>query len=68
MITYTVGEENKRICATTVANYAGQQITAWGLSTDTKPLNLLPNASVFFEMDTGSVSLYDEENTVWLPQ
>ena len=41
-----------------------------GLSTDTKPIkeyNGTPilNGSAFLEMDTGKISLYDEENKKW---
>ena len=39
----------------------------YGLSTDTKPTKGVNNADVFFEMDTGSVFVFDEENQVWLP-
>lgn len=35
-----------------------------GLSTDTKPQNDT-NGSVFFEMDTGKVYMYDEANHQW---
>lgn len=35
-----------------------------GLSTDTKPLNV-GNASIFIEMDTGTVYLYDADNRTW---
>lgn len=39
----------------------------FGLSTDTKPTNV-KNASIFYEMDTKSLFLYDEENGAWLRQ
>ena len=38
-----------------------------GLSTDEKPTNV-PNASVFYEMDTKSLYLFDTENNVWHQQ
>lgn len=38
-----------------------------GLSTDTKPTDV-ENASTFYEMDTKTVFLYDEENEQWLAQ
>ena len=39
------------------------------LSTDTKPTDgSVVNASILFEMDTGKVFFYDEENTRWLEQ
>ena len=39
----------------------------YGLSTDTKPLDV-KNASVFYEMDTGKIFLFDEANKKWLEQ
>lgn len=40
-----------------------------GLSTDTKPLSietdLIENGSVFIEIDTGDVYIYDLENQDW---
>ena len=40
-----------------------------GLSTDTKPTTIgskpIDNGSVFIEMDTGTVYLYDLENQSW---
>ena len=42
-----------------------------GLSTDTKPLqieeNVIENGSVFIEIDTQEVFIYDGENETWLP-
>lgn len=45
----------------------------YGLSTDTKPTKELEghtiiNASIYYEMDTKVVYLYDEENARWLEQ
>lgn len=37
----------------------------YGLSTDTKPVAGVPNASTFFEMDTGKIFMFDLENAVW---
>lgn len=44
-----------------------------GLSTDTKPTNanleeggIIPNGSVFIEMDTGKVFMFDYDNQRWL--
>lgn len=42
----------------------------YGLSTDEKPTekfdkNIIGNASTFFEMDTGKVFIFDEENHIW---
>jgi hypothetical protein len=39
----------------------------YGLSTDTKPTDV-NNASVFYEMDTKKMFLFDEQNNVWLEQ
>ena len=39
----------------------------YGLSTDTKPTDVY-NASVFYEMDTGALYLFDEQNKRWLIQ
>jgi hypothetical protein len=39
----------------------------YGLSTDTKPLDA-PNASTFYEMDTGALYLFDKDNATWLEQ
>ena len=39
----------------------------YGLSTDTKPLDV-NNASIFYEMDTKKIYLFDEQNGVWLEQ
>ncbi len=67
MLTYTVGVANVRICAEAAANYTDSQITVFGLSTDAKPVDL-PNASVFHEMDTQQVFLFDAVGKCWLPQ
>lgn len=38
-----------------------------GLSSDTKPTGpMVANGSIFLEMDTGKVFVYDEENKTWL--
>lgn len=39
----------------------------YGLSTDTKPTNVA-NASTFYEMDTATLFMFDEQNGVWLAQ
>ena len=36
-----------------------------GLSSDRKPTDYVGNGSVFIEMDTGKVFLYDKENNEW---
>ena len=38
-----------------------------GLSTDTKPVDSwVGNGSIFFEMDTKKVFMYDAENSTWI--
>lgn len=39
-----------------------------GKSTDVKPLTGVPNASLFYEMDTGSFFMFDAEAKLWLEQ
>ena len=39
----------------------------FGLSDDAKPMNV-SNSSLFYEMDTGTLYLFDEQNKVWLKQ
>ena len=36
-----------------------------GLSTDTKPIEDVPNGSVFFAMDTQTMFMFDAENQIW---
>ena len=36
-----------------------------GLSTDEKPVESVGNGSIFIEIDTGKVFLYDADNKVW---
>ena len=45
---------------------AGQAIEYRGLSTDTKPVEYVPNGSVFFEMDTSKVFMFDKDRGEWL--
>lgn len=45
----------------------------YGLSTDEKPVGKMngvniPNGSMFIEMDTKKMYLFDEENQTWLEQ
>lgn len=40
-----------------------------GLSTDTKPTDdMVPNASIFIEVDTGNVFFYNADGAVWVKQ
>ena len=36
-----------------------------GLSTDEKPVERVGNGSIFIEIDTGKVFMFDEQNKVW---
>lgn len=40
----------------------------YGLSTDEKPIDDAHNADIFYEMDTGKVFMFDEDNKQWLEQ
>jgi len=43
--------------------------TYFGLSTDEKPItNNIKNASIFYEMDTGNMFMYDKQNKIWKAQ
>lgn len=37
----------------------------FGLSTDTKPISLVPNGSMFICMDTTEIYLFDKTNQTW---
>lgn len=39
-----------------------------GLSTDKKPIQDIPNGSSFYEIDTGNVFMFDEQNKQWIEQ
>ena len=40
----------------------------YGKSTDTKPVDDVNNADIFYEMDTQKVFLFDEEKKTWIEQ
>lgn len=40
----------------------------YGLEKDEKPIEGVPNASSFYAMDSKTISLFDAENKIWLPQ
>jgi hypothetical protein len=42
-------------------------VELYGLSTDTKPTDV-GNASLFYEMDTKKLFMFDAQNGVWLEQ
>lgn len=56
----------------TVNKIGGQMTTKdtefFGLSTDTKPTEEIENASIFYEMDTKKLFVFDEENKIWIEQ
>lgn len=72
MVTYSkTGEAVNRYPNGSARTYAKFAFT--GLSADEKPIRVtdtvfIKNGSSFYEMDTGAVYLYDEENHVWLEQ
>ena len=54
-----------------------KSVTLFGLSTDTKPSGSLEygaavvpikNASLFYEIDSGDLFIFDEENEEWVKQ
>lgn len=60
---------------TIASNVVGRRVPHefFGLSTDEKPVDVydgmkITNASVFYEMDTKKIFMYDEENKVWHEQ
>ena len=48
--------------------YGAEPMQFFGLSTDPKPGKGVPNASVFYEMDTRQIWLFDEQNGLWINQ
>jgi hypothetical protein len=40
----------------------------YGKSTDTKPVDGVNNADIFYEMDTKRVFLFDEDGKTWIEQ
>ena len=48
-------------------NHTQKPDEIYGLSTDNKPTNV-PNASIFYEMDSKVMYLFDGENQEWLEQ
>lgn len=45
-----------------------KQAEFYGLSTDEKIIEDVPNASTFYEMDTKKIYLFDKENKRWIEQ
>lgn len=42
-----------------------QEVEYRGLSTDTKPTENVANGTIFIEMDTGKLYMFDLENEEW---
>lgn len=62
---------------TSYSGGGGSPMTFFGLSDDDKPLNVeivagstygIPNASIFYEMDTGYIYMWDADGETWLKQ
>lgn len=47
------------------ATYDKQEVELRGLSTDEKPTEDVSNGTIFIEMDTGKIYMYDLENEEW---
>lgn len=47
------------------ATYDKQEVEYRGLSTDTKPTENIENGTIFIEIDTGKIYMYDLENEEW---
>lgn len=45
-----------------------KRVEYYGTSTDTKPVDGVNNADMFYEMDTKKLFLFDAENKKWLEQ
>ena len=50
-----------------------QELGFKGKSTDTKPTHYwngqaIPNASTFYEIDTGNIYMYDADTKAWIAQ
>lgn len=45
-----------------------RRVDYYGISSDTKPIEGVKNADIFYEMDTGKVFMFDQENNEWLEQ
>lgn len=58
-----------KVEANTMKNDQNMEVELRGLSTDTKPTTIkgspIGNGSVFIEIDTGKVFMYDLSNQTW---
>ena len=61
----TIYEKNNA----SLLNGSEKELELRGLSTDTKPTtigdNTIPNGTVFIEIDTGKIYIFDKENEQW---
>jgi hypothetical protein len=66
----TAQADIKKMCRDERSNnmVTGSGFELYGLSTDTKPVEGVDNACIFYEMDTKKVFLFDEQNKTWLEQ
>lgn len=62
---------------TSISSGGNSPTTFFGLSTDTKPIEIelvrglphpLLNASIFYEIDTGNIYMWDAEGNSWIKQ
>lgn len=49
-------------------NHSENTYEVYCLSTDTKPIDGMTNTSTCYEMDTGTLYMFDEDGKRWLPQ
>ena len=49
-----------------ITNDGKRIITAYGLSTDTKPTNNILQGSIFIEIDTSNAYFFNETSSVWV--
>lgn len=47
------------------ATFDKQEVEYRGLSTDEKPTENIENGTIFIEIDTGKIYMYDLENEEW---
>lgn len=66
MITMVISEQVKSCNADGCGRRLRKEY--YGKAADTKPTDGVENADIFYEMDTGTVFLFDEENQEWLKQ
>lgn len=67
MITRAVKAAGNDFCITADGE-SRRRAEYYGKSYDVKPTEGVYNADIFYEMDTGAVFLYDEDDGVWIEQ